>query len=84
MAELLKEEYMKLAINTYNSGLFMLKTAAAKAFNILVRMTERRQPIDLLCRSWRVTKHGRKISRAGHSPDSDAKRYGHSHPSLRL
>ena len=37
MAELLKEEYIKLAIVTYNSGFFMSKTAAAKVFNILLR-----------------------------------------------
>jgi hypothetical protein len=38
MAELSKEEHIKLAINTYNSGLFMLKTAAVKVFNILLRI----------------------------------------------
>jgi hypothetical protein len=38
MAKLLKEEYIKLAINTYNSGLFILKTAAVKIFNILLKI----------------------------------------------
>jgi hypothetical protein len=34
MAELSKEERMKLAIDAYNSGLFTSKTAAAKAFDV--------------------------------------------------
>jgi hypothetical protein len=38
MAKLSKEEYIKLAINTYNSGFFILKTTTTKVFNILPRI----------------------------------------------
>jgi hypothetical protein len=38
MAKLLKEEHIKLAINTYNLDLFILKTATIKAFNILLKI----------------------------------------------
>jgi hypothetical protein len=38
MAKLLKEEHIKLAINTYNSGLFISKITAVKVFNILPRI----------------------------------------------
>jgi hypothetical protein len=37
MAKLLKKEHIKLAINTYNLGLFISKTTTIKVFNILLR-----------------------------------------------